>query len=462
MEQTKEHEYLASIILNKGNIDKVEFDSHEVKKDFIDKFGFTSHYNKILNETMAEQYSDSAERWKIAAQEINKEQNTISLLAKGELVKDGIDVPNLLSDVEKTEKIENELGRLGFDKETIAKVMEGGLDAAETDGKGLIFTLKDTPEVKDILDKNNIVFEKTKEGLKVNSKLFVQEGFEIDNTPKNKKILDDNEITYAKMAESERTLFVPLKAKKVATLLIGSLILGPIPALAIQIAMNKTGVLDKLVDKHLLGRDQKEALDRGMTIKATERINGKDVQQYLYKDFSTGTLNKINLNDVQLPKTFQGTTLTPGQIHQLKEGKVIELVDKNGVNMAARIDMNEPSGIHAMYKEFKSDREYTPVPKPQSPDLEKLNYIGIKGAQGVNDIYGKGGANLEKDSFLERFNLKDSYKQIQTAERELMIDKSKGVPFAKAEAELTKNIINFKNAVTDIVLNRETSQSIKR
>ncbi len=241
-----------------------------------------------------------------------------------------------------------------------------------------------------------------------------------------------------------------------------SLLLGPIPAIAIQIAMNQTGIMDKLLDKHLLSPNQKAALKNGETIKATQREDGKNIDQFLYKDSVTGKVNKINVRDVNIPSQVNGVKLTPAQIENLKNGKTIDVLDKNGVAMAFRIDMNAENGIKAFYKEMKSDREFSTVPKPESPDINKLKYIALKGTQGVNDIYGGGGVNLERDSFLSKFNLKKDFNEFTTLQKDLRIAEIYGKvtgTMIKGVAEKSEKI---KDLALDLVLGVGERESVSR
>lgn len=79
-----------------------------------------------------------------------------------------------------------------------------------------------------------------------------------------------------------------MRAKKVATLLALGIVAGPIGALAIQVVLNQTGLLNKMIDQHQLSFSQKEALKQGFTVMAMQRENGKDVKQFMYVDKETG------------------------------------------------------------------------------------------------------------------------------------------------------------------------------
>jgi len=112
-----------------------------------------------------------------------------------------------------------------------------------------------------------------------------------------------------------------LRAKKVATLLALGIVAGPIGALAIQVVLNQTGLLNKMIDQHQLSFSQKEALKQGFTVMAMQRENGKDVKQFMYVDKETGKINRVNVNDIYIPKKIEGVDLTPAQMQSLKKWK---------------------------------------------------------------------------------------------------------------------------------------------
>ena len=93
------------------------------------------------------------------------------------------------------------------------------------------------------------------------------------------------------------------------------IVAGPIGALAIQVVLNQTGLLNKLIDQHQLSFSQKEALKQGFTGMAIQRENGKNVN-----------------------------------------------IEIEGVQTYCRLDLKEPTGVKiAGFKEFKSDRTFTDI-----------------------------------------------------------------------------------------------------
>lgn len=459
----RDKELLVEVTLNKGNVDKIAFESPEERNNFLSRHSMLSDYEMAKQYKIEAQYANSSLIREKNLNMANDFEKKIDSSVNKILSAEGIKIEPNLSTTEKENQIKEQLSELGIGKEDIDKILQGGIDKMQTKGEDVSFTMKDTPETRKILEEKGLDFKADKDGLKLNAKMYVKEGLEIEDTPKNRKVLEDNELAYAIKAEKERKLFVPLQAKKVATLVAASVIIGPLPALVLQMALNQSGLLDRMLDQHLVSLSQKKALENGMTIKAKQKVNGKEVEQFLWKDQQTGNVNRVNVSDIQIPKTHKGVELTPGQIHQLKDGKVIEVVSKEGTNMAFRIDMNEVGGIRAMYKEMKNDREYMAVPKPESPDVDKLKYISIKGAKGITDIYGSGNIQ-ERDSFLEKFNLNNDFKNIQATEKELKMAKLAGEPTTMLAKELTKQVNSFKEGIIDLVfdMEREKTASYKR
>lgn len=43
-------------------------------------------------------------------------------------------------------------------------------------------------------------------------------------------------------------------------------------------------------------------MKQGFTVMAMQRENGKDVKQFMYVDKETGKINRVNVNDIYIPK----------------------------------------------------------------------------------------------------------------------------------------------------------------
>lgn len=207
------------------------------RSSFLQKFGLEERYDEALN-LRRDGDAESIEKAMAIEAELGDS-------ARDLLVERGLKLPTPLTQDEKVEIVEAELIRTGIDKENAARIVADGV-APE---RKLEVAIVDDAAVIEVFNNNGVVLHPNPDGsMRAEGKLVVKEGYSVDGTPEKMKFLQDNDITYFKLAENQRKLFVPLKAKKVATLLAASVIMGPIPALLVQIVMNQTGMLDKLLN----------------------------------------------------------------------------------------------------------------------------------------------------------------------------------------------------------------------
>lgn len=291
---------LIQVVLHKGDV------SFSNLKDVLDKAGVLKDAEIIEKCELKAQYADNHATTMKEIEQAKSMRVELSNKVKDVLEANGYDIP-VLSEEEKNERITSALRDLGFSDEEVDKFLKDGVDIAETTGKGFTLNFKNDESLKKLLEDKGIDFEEQGENIKVKGKLFISEGFEIDNTAENRLKLEAENIKFFQKAEDERKLFVPLRAKKVATLLALGIVAGPIGALAIQVVLNQTGLLNKMIDQHQLSFSQKEALKQGFTVMAMQRENGKDVKQFMYVDKETGKINRVNVNDIYIPKKNRGS-----------------------------------------------------------------------------------------------------------------------------------------------------------
>lgn len=438
---------LIDFIISKGNR-PITFEGEKA----INKLGFGDELETIRSLEQSAFYADAHENTLKELKEVEKKWSSLADKISSSLKEMGYDIP-IMMESKKNESIKSALKDFGFSDEEVNKFIENDIDIAETTGKRFELNFKNEDNIKKVLQDKGIDFQEEGDKLKVKGKVFISEGLEVDNTAENRLLLESNSVKFFQKADNERKLFVPLRAKKVGMLLAMGVVGGPIAALAIQIVLNQTGLLNKMLDQHLLPNSQKTALKEGLTILAAQRENGKDVKQFMYIDRETGKINKVNMNEIQIPRKFQGVDLTPAQLHSLKEGKNITL-NVGGMDLLCRLDLNEKSGIKvAGFKEFKSDREFTTVPNVNSPDVDKLKYISMRGKQGIDDIYGRGGDRLERDTFLEKYNLKEEYYKID------MAMKTGGSPMMAAGMVIKEKMSQFKDLASSLLFGIEEEQS---
>lgn len=441
----EEAKALIDVIISKGN--DLSLESMKVIK----KIGLNEKVMKIYQLEQEAMYADSVDAQMRDFRDIKEARSELVDNISSLLKESGFDIP-VLSEDRKKDYLKGALKDFGFSEKDIENFISNDMVNAETIGKGFELNFKNDEKVKKTLQDKGIDFEEDGEKLKVKGKLYVTEGFEIDNTAEHRLKLESNDIMFFKKAEDERKLFVPLRAKKVGMLLAMGIVGGPVGALAIQIVLNQTGLLDKMLDKHLLSPSQKKSLKEGFTILAAQRENGKDVKQFMFVDKETGKINKVNVNDIQIPRKFRGIDLTTAQINSLKNGRNVTL-DVDGREFLCRLDLNEKSGIKvAGFKEFKSDREFTKIPTVNSPDVEKLKYISFAGKQGIDDIFGRGGDRLERDTFLEKYNLKEQFYKIDMA-------LAGNNPMMAASAAMKEKFSQLKELAGSVLFGIEEEQS---
>ena len=225
---------LIQVVLHKGDV------SFSNLKDVLDKAGVLKDAEIIEKCELKAQYADNHATTMKEIEQAKSMRVELSNKVKDVLEANGYDIP-VLSEEEKNERITSALRDLGFSDEEVDKFLKDGVDIAETTGKGFTLNFKNDESLKKLLEDKGIDFEEQGENIKVKGKLFISEGFEIDNTAENRLKLEAENIKFFQKAEDERKLFVPLRAKKVATLLALGIVAGPIGALAIQVVLNQTG-----------------------------------------------------------------------------------------------------------------------------------------------------------------------------------------------------------------------------
>ena len=439
----QEAERLADILINTQRFNRPE--NEAVSK----KVGVYDLLKKSEEIKHNAPYADNYETEKREISEAEKLSDEAKVKISSVMKDNGYVVPDLTQSG-KENQIREQLQEIGFSEKDVDVLIENGLGKAETTGETISLTMKNTEQVKSVLQEKGFDFEEQGDNLKLKGKLYIQEGVEVEATPQNLDLLKKNDISYFDLADKERKVFVPLQAKKVATLIALTAIAGP-AGIAVQILLNQTGLLNKLVDQHQLSVEQQLALQKGLTVAAMQRVDGKDVKQFLYRDQETGGLHRINMSDVQIPKSFMGVQLTPAQLSSLKEGKNVDVM-RDGVYYQFRLDLQEESGLKAAYKQVSFDN-YKEVPKPNSPDADKLEYISVAGKQGVDDIYHGNGMRMERDSFLEGHNLKDRFVELEKLSKSLnsgSIDPYSAA-FKVATNELKEKSSQFAELAEDVI-----------
>ncbi len=311
------------------------------------------------------------------------------------------------------------------------KLLHDGLH----DSFPLVITTENTEKNRRELEAIDAEYEILPTGkLRYKGAVRIQEGYTLENTEKNKSFLQKNNINYD-VVKSNR-LYVSNKAPNVGAMLFLALgAISPVIGIMVMVHLANKKNLEKLFNtKEAFTNKEVNRLNKGETIRKTVREDGRKVEKYYFVDDETLRLRSIPVNEVHLPNRVNGISLSISQLQNLREGKEVTGYDKETDKYyQARLDLNNPKTIEMGLKEMKAEKEYSYAPKPNSPDSEKIAYVALHGAQGVNDIWELGGVDLERDSFLDKYDIEGFYKDYLTA------DKSKDMARAK---ELDNEIKN--------------------
>lgn len=241
----------------------------------------------------------------------------------------------------------------------------------------------------------------------------LQQGYTMEDNKQNRDFLEANKISFDKYKDK---LFVSMRAQKIALLLASTILLTPIFGIAVMYILNKTRTLDRLLKDRQFTKDEAKRLAAGETIRKTGIVEGKQVDKYYFVDDTTNQLRSIPVNEVRLNSRINGVQLSVKELDDLRHGKVVTGYDEvTKQYYEAKLDLNNKNSVQMGFKDLKASKEFNYVPKPNSPDADKRAYVQIHGAQGVNDIWEMGGVNLERDSFLDKYDIEGFYKDYQSS-----------------------------------------------
>ena len=331
----------------------------------------------------------------------------------------GVTIPSLFS-------FENKVKALGdvegyaTDRKSTERLIHDGLN----DSLPITVYTENTPEKTAELEAIDAEYEVLPDGrIKTNGLAKIKEGYTLPDTQDNRLFLDANEITYRQIKGNR--LFVSMKSQKVALLLASSLVFTPIIGVAVMYAMNRSLVLDRLLKDKQFSKAEATRLNERETIRKTAIENGRKIDKYYFVDKDTNRLQSIPVHEVRLPHRINGVELSVKEMDDLRNGKSIQGYDeKSKLYYEAKLDFNNRHNISMGFKEFKAEKEYTAVPTPFSPDADKIAYVQVHGAHGVNDIWDRGGVNLERSSFLDKYDVGRFYNGYLSAEQQGKTDLS--------------------------------------
>ena len=171
-----------------------------------------------------------------------------------------------------------------------------------------------------------------------------------------------------------------------------------------------------------------------------------------------GTIKKLNKEDVQIPNKLNGAQLSPEQKATLREGRSIEILT-DGKKKGYVLDLTKQNGVREVNLTPKKDINDWHTPSPSSSDKEKMEYISKNGPASINDIYGNNPVNSQRDSFLDKYNLRNEYKDYTNAEKAVKIAEISGNPTAILVAKLAEKVEKFKSTAVDLALGMDEKQN---
>lgn len=449
---------LIEIIMNGGKLNESLFNfSKEEKAKTLEAAGI-KELAEILDETEKEiMFCEDTQKVKELVETSKSVEEEIEKACRKALSENGVDIEKAIGkrmeEQKKISLLKQQLESFGIDERTATELGLTDLDALKTDGKNFTFVLENTAKKRLELEKNHIEFTIKDGKINISGKIMAKEGVSIKDSEEAVRFLNENEINYIRMAQGETAgkgkLFIPTSwtngttnsqlvsnAKKLAMIAGAGLIISPAGSIMLLIVLKKTGLYDKLMKDNGLKKAEKKALEKGLTV---FKQDGKNAR-YWYME--NGNLLSLNANDVRIPRWIKGVQLSPADVEKLKKGELLMLKDKKGEEFGVRIDVTKPNCVQEYYKERKNDREMKEVPTRISDDEKKLEWIARKGFQGISDIYGNKTLNLERDTFLSKYDLKNLFtdyrsKVIQLQGRESM------------KEELTKDLERIDGKIKD-------------
>lgn len=426
---------LIEIVMRNGKLDESLFNYSKEEKERVLEAADLKELAGILEEAEQELLiCEDNVKVKELTGTIRSVEEEIEKACRKTLLENGVDIEKAvgkrMDEHKKLSLLKQQLESFGIDEKTAEELGLMDLETLKTDGKSFTFVLEDTAKKRNELKKNHIEFTVKDGKINISGKFMAKEGICIEDSEEAVRFLDENQMNYIRMAQGNTAgkgkLFIPTSwmggttnsqlvsnAKKLAMIAGAGLIISPAGSIMLLVVLKKTGLYDKLMKDNGLKKSEKKALEQGLTV---FKQDGKNAR-YWYME--NGNLLSLNANDVRIPRWIRGVQLSPADVEKLKRGGLLMLKDKKGQEFGVRIDVTKPSCVQEYYKERKRDKEMKEVPTRISPDEQKLEWIAKKGFQGISDIYGNKSLNLERDTFLSRYDLKNLFTDYRTKEMQM-------------------------------------------
>lgn len=258
-----------------------------------------------------------------------------------------------------------------------------------------------------LLSDRRVDFYPSQETLSYRALVRYQEGIKIEDTEENKKRLEDLGISAKSIKDNK--LFVPFYgSKEVAELMLSDI------KKEITFGIAELPVLTKESIEERLGRSGiTNEKDRSLLIKGESMIlfNNNGNRALVYIDQTTNQVRTIPTSQIPIPSHISSIPLRFDELQKLRSEGSVELFDKQDhLYHRVVLDIRQSDNFKIEYKELSSEK-YTPVPTVESSDKEKIDYIALRGAKAIDDIWGKEALKKERDSFLERYDVQETYRE---------------------------------------------------
>lgn len=410
------------LVINHGRIGVDDFDyDEEARRRFARLAGM---------EDLFDAYGEDGEEEE--SKEHDELRREIERRARALLEKEGVNVDKVLgrepTQDEQMESVLSQLEQMGISRATAEELDLTDLTLLKNGGRVVGCGLPDTPEMRRKLEDEQVEYTPKDGRLRVMMRVDVREGVSMEASDETRRLLDDNQIDYIRMAEGKK-FFIPRNWHNArypytnSQLLrnLGKLagvaavaFLNPVAGVLVLITLKRMGLLRLryVGDKIHLSSAEKKALREGLTAYRQDR---KGTERYLYMDH--GNICSMNAHDVPIPRAIRGVTLSPAQRESLRKGQLLTLRGKDGEEILARIDVTRQKSYVEYYR--GNNRKMSAVPDAKSGDREKLEYIEMKGFEGIVSIFGKKSINLGRDAFLERYGMRQAYAQYLHGDRSL-------------------------------------------
>lgn len=470
MMDQKDKEKLLELVICKGEIRSDTFQySLDEKRDFAEKWGMKelfARHDQLENDIHWSEDTVAERRYEA---ELNEVRDLIVLQAKECLRKENIDIDKAFDmeqgDEERRKAILSQLSVLGIDENDAVRLGLDNAELLEEKGKSIRMSLPDTPERREVFDREGIEYEPGNGHLKITLTVEAKRGIALEDNSDSRRFLQENGIDYilldreaqrnivraqnARYNEKERSfMFVPFtwspanikilnrKAIKLLCLIAGAgmatAVLSPVGAVVVTVAAKKTldmarvlGYADlfrrngKKKEEPTLTRAEAKALMAGEAIYREDKT-GREMYIYMYN----GNRYVMDAGDLVLPRQVDGVKLTILERERLRRGELVAVSDKDGEQIAFRVDPTSRDNIKRYYLNLKRDRQMTAVPGMFSDGKDKLEYIAQAGRKGIDDIFGTKARDKSRERFLSRYNLSSLYNHksgdqadLQTMER---------------------------------------------